>query len=108
MPRTGLRSPASAPWCSPPPRPGRPCPGSSLLGHDDALVGGVRRDRVVTNGSDPPRRLAPDIAERLAPGHYILVGSSRNRLAVELDRARLADEVQRQANAGQNMEAGRI
>jgi hypothetical protein len=69
---------------------------------------GSRNGTFVTNGSDPPRRLAPDVAERLAPEHYILVGSSRNRLALELDRARLADDVQRQANAGQNMEAGWI
>ena len=69
---------------------------------------GSRNGTFVTNGSDPPRRLAPDVAERLAPEQYVLVGSSRNRLALELDRARLADDVQRQANAGQNMEAGWI
>jgi hypothetical protein len=69
---------------------------------------GSRNGTFVTNGSDPPRRLAPDVAERLAPEHYILVGSSRNRLALELDRARLVDDVQRHANADQNMEAGWI
>ena len=69
---------------------------------------GSRNGTFVTNGSDPPRRLAPDVAERLAPEQYVLVGSSRDRLALELDRARLADDVQRQANAGQNMEAGWI
>ena len=69
---------------------------------------GSRNGTFIANGSDPPRRLAPDVAERLAPGQYILVGSSRNRLALELDRARLAGDVQRQASAGQNVEAGRI
>ena len=69
---------------------------------------GSRNGTFVTNGSDPPRRLAPDVAERLAPGQYILVGSSRNRLALELDRARLVDDVQRHANADQNVEAGWI
>jgi hypothetical protein len=38
----------------------------------------------VANGSDPPRRLAPDVVEQLAPGQNILVGSSRNRLVLEL------------------------
>jgi len=69
---------------------------------------GSRNGTFVTNGSDAPRRLAPDVAERLAPEQYILVGSSRNRLALELDRARLVDDVQRHANADQNVEAGWI
>jgi S1-C subfamily serine protease len=33
---------------------------------------------------DPPRRLAPDVVERLPAGQNILVGSSRNRLVLEL------------------------
>jgi hypothetical protein len=69
---------------------------------------GSRNGTFVTNGSDPPRRLAPDVAQRLAPGQYILVGSPRNPLALELDRVRLASDVQRRANARQNVEAGRI
>jgi S1-C subfamily serine protease len=36
------------------------------------------------NGTDAPRRLAPNIVERVAPGQNILVGSSRNRLVLEL------------------------
>jgi len=69
---------------------------------------GSRNGTFIANGSDPARRLARDVAERLAPGQYILVGSSRNRLALELDRVGLAGDVQPQANAGQNVEAGRI
>ena len=45
---------------------------------------GSRNGTFVANGSDPPRRLAPDVVERLAPGQNILVGSSRNRLVLEL------------------------
>jgi serine protease Do len=45
---------------------------------------GSRNGTFVANGSDPPRRLAPDDVERLAPGQNILVGSSRNRLVLEL------------------------
>jgi hypothetical protein len=45
---------------------------------------GSRNGTFVANGPDPPRRLAPDVVERLAPGQNILVGSSRNRLVLEL------------------------
>ena len=45
---------------------------------------GSRNGTFIANGSDPPRRLAPDVAEQLAPGQNILVGSSRNRLVLEL------------------------
>jgi hypothetical protein len=45
---------------------------------------GSRNGTFVASGSDPPRRLAPDVVERLAPGQNILVGSSRNRLVLEL------------------------
>jgi Zn-dependent protease with chaperone function len=47
---------------------------------------GSRNGTFIAIGSDPPRRLAPNIGERLAPGQTILVGSSRNRLVLELDR----------------------
>ena len=45
---------------------------------------GSRNGTFIANGSDPPRRLAPDVAERLAPGQNLLVGSSSNRLVLEL------------------------
>jgi hypothetical protein len=45
---------------------------------------GSRNGTFIANGSDPPRRIAPDVVERLAPGQNILVGSSRNRLVLEL------------------------
>jgi hypothetical protein len=45
---------------------------------------GSRNGTFIANGPDPPRRLAPDVVERLAPGQNILVGSSRNRLVLEL------------------------
>jgi hypothetical protein len=45
---------------------------------------GSRNGTFVANGPDPPRRLAPEVIERLAPGQNILVGSSRNRLLLEL------------------------
>jgi hypothetical protein len=45
---------------------------------------GSRNGTFIANGSDPPRRLAPDVSERLAPGQNLLVGSSRNRLVLEL------------------------
>jgi hypothetical protein len=45
---------------------------------------GSRNGTFIANGSDPPRRLTPDVVERLAPGQNILVGSSRDRLVLEL------------------------
>jgi len=45
---------------------------------------GSRNGTFIANGPDPPRRLAPDVVERLAPGQNILWGSSRNRLVLEL------------------------
>ncbi len=45
---------------------------------------GSRNGTFIANGPDPPRRLAPDIVERVAPGQNILVGSSRNRLVLEI------------------------
>jgi FHA domain len=45
---------------------------------------GSRNGTFIANGSDPPRRLAPDVVERLPAGQNILVGSSRNRLVLEL------------------------
>jgi Zn-dependent protease with chaperone function len=47
---------------------------------------GSRNGTFIASGLDPPRRLTPDVAERLAPGQNIMVGSSRNRLVLELDR----------------------
>jgi hypothetical protein len=47
---------------------------------------GSRNGTFIDNSSDPPRRLTPDVAERLPPGQSILVGSSHNRLVLELDR----------------------
>lgn len=64
---------------------------------------GSRNGTFIANAADPPRRLAPDVAERLAPGQNILVGSRRNRLVLELDR-----DVQHQANADENVQAGKI
>ena len=45
---------------------------------------GSRNGTFIANGSEAPRRLAANAVERVAPGQNILVGSSRNRLAVEL------------------------
>ena len=45
---------------------------------------GSRNGTFIANGNDKPRRLAPDVVERVAPGQNILVGSSRNRLVLEL------------------------
>jgi Trypsin-like peptidase domain/FHA domain len=45
---------------------------------------GSRNGTFIANGTDAPRRLAPEIVERVAPGQNILVGSSRNRLVLEL------------------------
>jgi hypothetical protein len=45
---------------------------------------GSRNGTFIANGTDAPRRLVPDVVERLAPGQNILVGSPRNRLVLEL------------------------
>jgi hypothetical protein len=45
---------------------------------------GSRIGTFIANGTDAPRRLAPDVLERVAPGQNILVGSPRNRLVLEL------------------------
>jgi len=45
---------------------------------------GSRNGTFIANGPDPPRRLAPDVVERLPAGQNILVGSSRNRIVLEL------------------------
>jgi pSer/pThr/pTyr-binding forkhead associated (FHA) protein len=43
-----------------------------------------RNGTFISGDAGPPRRLAPEVIERVAPGHSVLVGSSRNRLALEL------------------------
>jgi S1-C subfamily serine protease len=43
-----------------------------------------RNGTFIAGDAGPPRRLAPEVVERVAPGHSVLVGSSRNRLALEL------------------------
>ena len=45
---------------------------------------GSRNGTFIANGADPPRRLAPNLVESVALGKNILVGSSRNRLVLEL------------------------
>ena len=45
---------------------------------------GSRNGTFIANGTDAPRRLTPDVVARVAPGQNILVGSSRNRLVLEL------------------------
>jgi hypothetical protein len=72
-------------------------------GHFEVRDLGSRNGTFIANGSDPPRRLAPDVAERLPAGQNILVGSRRNRLVLELDR-----DVQRQSDASENVQAGKI
>ena len=43
-----------------------------------------RNGTFIAGEAGPPRRLRPDVVERVAPGNSILVGSSRNRLVLEL------------------------
>lgn len=45
---------------------------------------GSRNGTFIANGQDKPRRLVPDVVERVAPGQRILVGSPRNSLSLEL------------------------
>jgi pSer/pThr/pTyr-binding forkhead associated (FHA) protein len=43
-----------------------------------------RNGTFIVKDPGPPRRLVPDVVERVAPGQTVLVGSSRNRLVLEL------------------------
>jgi FHA domain len=45
---------------------------------------GSRNGTFIAHGTEAPRRLAPDVLELVSPGRKILVGSSRNRLVLEL------------------------
>jgi hypothetical protein len=52
---------------------------------------GSRNGTFIANGASPRRRLSPNITERLPPGQTVLVGSSHNRLVLELDSGHVAD-----------------
>jgi hypothetical protein len=45
---------------------------------------GSRNGTYVSRGAEAPRRLSPEVAERLDPGDKVLVGSPRNSLVLEL------------------------
>ena len=45
---------------------------------------GSRNGTFLASGTDRPRRMAPNIVERVGPGQKILIGSPRNRLVLEL------------------------
>jgi hypothetical protein len=45
---------------------------------------GSRNGTFIVRGDDAPRRLAPEVSERVDPGEKILVGSPRNCLVLEL------------------------
>jgi pSer/pThr/pTyr-binding forkhead associated (FHA) protein len=46
---------------------------------------GSRNGTFIVRNDGPPRRLAPDVAERVAPGAKVLVGSTTNSLVLEVD-----------------------